>query len=542
MILKKAIRLFYTVKYLKFTQIAYRLRYKLAQGIIDNITELQTRSLADTWKNPIQKKSHLSKPWTFTFLEQKYNCQFPQDWNSDQLEKLWLYNLHYFDDLQSSKCAERKDMHVDLIHKWIDENPIGIGNGWEPYPTSLRIVNWIKWAYAVNPVTDAFTLSLAIQTRNLEKKLEYHLLGNHLFANAKALIFAGLYFEGKEADDWFNLGMHILKREVPEQILPDGGHFERSPMYHGIILEDMLDMVNLCQTYGKEYPPAWDEKINKMLCWLNNMLHPDGQISLFNDAALNIAAAPNELRLYATRIRFEDPLAPSSGTTTMEPSGYIRWQSNSAMLLMDVGEIGPSYLPGHAHADTLSFEMSIYGQRVIVDTGTSCYGLSAERLRQRKTISHNTVYVDQEDSSEVWGGFRVARRAKPFDLRVAETINNTKISCKHDGYKRLPGKVKHHREWILAENQATIIDNLSGSFTKAVASLHLHPEVQINKVQSNIYELTLIDGNTCRIAVKNGNCSLVKTTYHPGFGIVESTNCLRISFTTNSCETVITWQ
>ncbi|MFB1490650.1 MULTISPECIES: heparinase II/III family protein [unclassified Thiocapsa] len=48
-------------------------------------------------------------------------------------------------------------------------------------------------------------------------------------------------------------------------------------------------------------------------------------------------------------------------------------EAGSAVALLDVAPIGPDYLPGHAHADTLSFELSLFGQRVIVNGGTSRY-------------------------------------------------------------------------------------------------------------------------------------------------------------------------
>ena len=83
----------------------------------------------------------------------------------------------------------------------------------------------------------------------LEKRIESHLLGNHLFANAKALVFAGTYFSGAEADRWLNRGISILEREIPEQILLDGGHFELSTMYHALIFEDLLDLCNLLKCY-----------------------------------------------------------------------------------------------------------------------------------------------------------------------------------------------------------------------------------------------------------------------------------------------------
>ena len=65
-----------------------------------------------------------------------------------------------------------------------------------------------------------------------------------------------------------------------------------------------------------------------------------------------------------------------------------------AVAIGDIGNVGPDYIPGHAHADTLSFEMSVFDMRFIVNSGTSVYGLGAERLRQRGTAAHSTVVID----------------------------------------------------------------------------------------------------------------------------------------------------
>src|SRR5262249_13815017 len=146
-------------------------------------------------------------------------------------EKLWRYNLHYFDDLNAYDAAQRQEWHCSLLSQWVCENTPGFGTGWEPYPTSLRMVNWIKWVLTGNRLPAECIQSLAVQARWLSQRLEIHLLGNHLLANAKALLFAGIFFDGAEADEWLVRGLRILEREVAEQVLPDGGHIERSPMY-----------------------------------------------------------------------------------------------------------------------------------------------------------------------------------------------------------------------------------------------------------------------------------------------------------------------
>jgi uncharacterized heparinase superfamily protein len=190
---------------------------------------------------------------TFVFLNESRSITSKASWNDTAVEKLWLYNLHYFDDLNADGAVTRREWHRRLIERWIEESPPGYGNGWEPYPSSLRIVNWIKWTLSGGELSPRAIASLAVQIRFLCNRLEFHLLGNHLLANAKALIFAGAFFEQEEGEGWLAKGLAILRREIPEQILADGGHFERSPMYHGIILEDFLDIENIGLWIGNDH-------------------------------------------------------------------------------------------------------------------------------------------------------------------------------------------------------------------------------------------------------------------------------------------------
>ena len=106
--------------------------------------------------------------------------------------------------------------------------------------------------------------------------------------------------------------------------------------------------------------------------------------------------------------------------------------------------VGPDYIPGHAHADTLSFELSLGRERVFVNSGISEYGLTESRLYQRKTRAHNTVEVDNKDSSQVWSGFRVANRARVVERYCELNINKSIfLRGSHDGYKSLFGGCTH---------------------------------------------------------------------------------------------------
>jgi uncharacterized heparinase superfamily protein len=228
--------------------------------------------------------------------------------------------------------------------------------------------------------------------------------------------------------------------------------------------------------------------------------------------------------------------------TNLEASGYIRWQTDSAVALLDVAPIGPDYLPGHAHADTLNFELSVFGQRLIVDSGTSCYGPNQERSRQRGTAAHNTVMIDEQNSSEVWSGFRVARRARPFGLKVEAEKGATTIRCSHDGYWRLQGRPTHRREWVFDEKRITIKDQIENDFTKAIGRFHLHPDIEVT-IEKNAVKGTieLKSGQQIRWQIEGGDVRIIETTYHPEFGLIVPNKCIEVVFVESESKAIVSW-
>ena len=528
------LRYWHTLRHLKPAQIYGRLWFRLHRPRPDLRPAPALRPAEGGWMR-CARQSSMPGPATFRFLSVTREASAADDWNRTDWPKLWLYNLHYFDDLNADAAATRVAWHRAFVARWIAENRPAAGNGWEPYPLSLRLVNWVKWLAAGNVPDPGMLDSLAVQARWLMKRLEWHLLGNHLLANAKALVFAGTFFAGPEADAWRQQGLAILRREHAEQILNDGGHFERSPMYHAIILEDLLDLIQLALRWpwvieaGAE--PAWRRDAGRMLDWLQAMTHPDGEIAFFNDAAIGIAPNLAALTAYAGAFGIAAEESPRIGNPSqrrlLPESGYLRAEAGVAVLLADVGEIGPDYLPGHAHADTLCFELSVFGQRLVVNSGTSEYGLGAERLRQRGTAAHSTVQIDGADSSEVWSGFRVARRARPLCRTLDELDGAVILGCAHDGYLRLPGRPLHRREWRLTRGGLRITDRIEGGFGRAVARFHLHPAITVHG-DGVLGELELSDGHRIRWSASGGAVRIVGSTWHPEFGQSVAGHCIEL--------------
>ena len=503
--LAKLPRLMRTLRHMRARQIIDRVGRRLVLLPVKRGPAPDLRPVLGSWRNCPGRAPSMLSPTRFSFLSQAAEIGGQADWNSRDLSRLWLYNLHYFDDLRAQEAAKRSAWHRALIERWVIENPPRRGAGWEPYPTSLRIVNWIAWALAGNELAPRALQSLAVQTRSLCATLEFHLMGNHLLANAKALVFAGCFFSGREAEGWLRKGLNLLGAQFAEQILEDGGHFELSPMYHAIVLEDVIDLVQLGRLFPDQiggHEPSWRGLATRMLNWLSVMTHPDGEIAFFNDAACGIARSHADLTEYGAS--FAIPSVPDTRSLSwLSASGYARLRAGSFGAIFDAAEIGPAYLPGHGHADVLSLEISVDDRRLVTNGGTSSYEIGPVRTWERSSAAHATVELDGHSSSETWSSFRVGRRAHPFEVSIAETVSELTIAASHDGYRWLPGRPVHRRTVIVSPDAVRVIDLITEAGDHlVVARFPLHPAVTLAGVEPDGWRLEVGGNRVIRVAIE----------------------------------------
>lgn len=389
----------------------------------------------------------------FTFLN--ISAPFP-GWTDTSRGMLWAYNLNYMDWLvQEGLSAGEGAAWIDGFAEGFPQN----GIGQDPYPTALRLHNWIKF-FILHPEqrTRPREDSLYSQYKFLQKRIERHLDGNHLLEDAFALYASAAWFGEKEETERFG---KMLEGLLGEQILPDGAHFEQSPMYHCILLERLLDCCNLRPTEELE------RQAGRMLGHLESIVREDGGIPLLNDSALGIAPAPALLRAYARRLGLE------AGPLPLRECGYRRLSAGPLEATIDVGGITASWQPGHSHADCFNYELNIAGRPAVCDSGISTYEKNARRQWERSTEAHNTVTVNGMDSSEVWSGFRVGARAS---VKLLED-NAEGAFAVHDGF----GKCLHFRLFRISASGFYVKDSLSVE-ADAVSRIHLAPEAGPAKV------------------------------------------------------------
>ena len=514
---------FNTIRHLRLKQVIYQLLYRLKpKRKWDSVPGIKTSSeygnlIFSPW---IDKYPSLDSD-VFKFLNlRKQFFGFEVDWNFAGFGKLWNFNLNYMDFLLQTDLES--ETGLKLMHNYAERLNPG-STGLEPYPISLRGINWIKF-FSKNKIQDKnLDSSLRRQYGVLFENPEYHLMGNHLLENGFSLLFAAFYFRDKIL---YNKAKEIISTELKEQVLNDGAHFELSPMYHQIILDRLLDSVNLLQNNKHfkdqaEFLNMMQLKASSMIIWLNAISFQNGEIPLLNDSARGIAPTSIELSNYALRLGIVD--SEPDNNITLLSSGYRRFGGSSYDCIADTGSIGPDYQPGHAHADSFTFELYFNGKPLIVDTGVSTYEKNSRRQLERSTISHNTVEVGSRNSSQVWDGFRVGTRAEV--ISTEETDKERVV--RHNGYRNFG--IIHERKFSSGENSFSIEDRLVGKKKLPTLSrFHFHPDSEI-RTENNII---FFQGG--HLALENiENFAVRDYLYAPEFNVLIPGKVVEVSFKDN---------
>src|SRR5256714_7550313 len=354
--------------------------------------------------------------------------------------RLGRFHRQYGDDvLEAARAGDLAEARR-LVATWIEAHPPRNGDAWHPYPLATRVGNWVA-SLTLLPELASPELSRSLwrQLRRLRVNVENDVLGNHVIRNARALVLGGAAFGAPEPA---RRGIELLRRELHEQVLPDGGHYERSPSYHLVVLRDLLEI-------QAASPHSWlGEAIERMRGFAAALARPDGAPALFNDGTID-----------APRLELPDP---PEGLMVLPDSGFVVVREDPLWLAFRCGPSAPDFLPAHAHADALSFQLWWRGRPVVADPGTYTYEPGADRDWFRSTSAHSTVRVDDRDQFKLWGAFRSGRLPK-VSLRYAreQAVEASVV---------LPGRIRHVRRIEWAGNEVTVHDTLEGKGRHRVES------------------------------------------------------------------------
>lgn len=458
---------------------------------------------------------------TIELLSLPIDLALPIDWSTTARGPLFAYHLHQheFVRLPVFSPSER----AAILEDWIANHRRGIG--WDPHPISLRLICWAKLLGSRGLLPDSPGLremilsSMADQAETLSRGLETRLQANHLLSNLIGVVLAGIVLEGSRSAAWRERS-DLLVRELERQIHPDGGHEERSPMYHALLLEALLDLQAFCRAAPGVVPrgllECLQEKTRAMFRALQVLTHPDGRIALFSDSALGIASEPSTLRAYAGRLGLPvETEAP--GSDCLPQTGYVRFRAAPFDLIASVSGPAPPHQPGHAHCDALAFELSVDGLRLVTDTGVFEYRPGARRDHARTTASHATLQFDGAEQAEIWAAHRVGGRPT-VALTAWDAEGSAEATCR--GWSR--EAPLHRRRFVVAPDGVSITDRIEGSYSEVRSRLPIDPAWTVRLEGNRAWaHRPSHEGPGARVAIGLPDAfewSLERGPYYPTFG------------------------
>ena len=527
-------RLIRTVAHLRPSQILWRARYTAERALgMRRVPPVPTASpefnaaalarlgaLLNRWRaldTHAPARALDFRAGRFVFLNDPADFSASIDWSSPGRPRLWRYQLHYFDCAKElAIVGDKDDAHRIAAWQlyWIANNPPVTDVAWDAFTISARLFNWALAAAAWGAPAPSVATSYLHQAHFLATHLERDIAGNHLLKNACALAVAGALVDPKLLSG----ALALLREQLAEQILPDGGHYERSPMYHALILEDLLLTEAVLGPEGEFLRPT----IKKMAHFLAGILHPDGEIPFFGDSVLGEARAPAVLLDLAGHAPCGAPKSaayPDSGFYKLAASG------GEAFLILRGGMPGPPHQLGHAHADLFSIELSLGTRRVLVNGGTHGYAESPHRAWCRAEAAQNTIDVPRDPQLEAWGAFRVGARHQSPTVSFSPT----------DGFQGtavLPHGTTIRRTVRPVEREFHIEDEAVGERAPAtIARLQLAPGLTWQGTGTTWEVLDAQaegQGTHLCLHLDAGQATLQTSPHFPAFGVQQTSQVLHL--------------
>lgn len=525
--MKSLLLYYHTIRYLKPIQVFYQLWYRIKWHFIKTRGKQESNVIIHpiVWDFPFAINVHEYLGLnTFNFLNQKKTFLEHIDWNFMGHGKLWNYQLQYMNCLldegitQSSRLELLKSVSLQIISGQLKS---------EPYPVSLRLINSLIFCSKHSVRDEKIRKAIGIQLSFIKNNIEYHLLGNHVLINYISLSFTSLILQDELS---FKSYFHKLVSQLELQIFEDGGHYERTPMYHAQILHLLLGLIYLMnkKSVAKNEIEVLKLVCGRMMGWYSSISLNGVVLPLFNDTTVSMTPAYEYLQ------KLSEILFIDSVKLPLRSSGFRILKNNKVSVIINCGAISPSYQPGHTHSDMLHFVLCFEDKYIIVDTGVSTYTAGIDRLREKSTRMHNTVSYANMDQSQIWSSFRLGKRAHIRILEEDDSHITAEVKW-HNG-------MVHKRSFILSKDNLNIEDTVSHvpeSNVKPRACFHFDHRINLNPLSStNQYKIEVQGLEFSFI----GSCDIVTEDYQQAENFNKLNQSVKLSvYFADNLKTLISW-
>lgn len=441
----------------------------------------------------------------------------PFAWSPPGTNATWQSALHGFSWLKDMRIVggePPRQWARALVDDWISQHSRWSALAWQADVTATRLCAWLTMSDFLLSGADPdfatrFFTSLARQARQLRRVVPGDLTGSRRIAAIKGLIYVAACLPG--AAKRLDQATALLSRELSLQVLGDGGHVERSPSQQLSVLRDLIDIRATLDVAQAEIPDALQNAIDKMAPMLRFFRHGDGGLALFNDSI--------ESEAWLIDLVLTQSDAKGKPLTSAPHSAFERVVANRTLLLVDVGAPPASGYEAHCFAGTLSFEMSVGKERLIVNGGASIGGARDWRRAMQSTLAHSTLTIDNANSTDIFeddglihpssqpSGRLIGRRPERVACRRDESDGAVWLEGSHDGYLKPYGLIHRRRLYIspngddLRGEDLLVLPSGTGQVKPSVLGkpvtlrFHLHPTVRASLVQ---------DGAAILLRLSNG--------------------------------------
>lgn len=413
-----------------------------------------------------------------------------------------------------------------LFGEWNAKNVFLHGIAWTSVmEVAIRCIQWCvtlsflqRKGYTAN---NEMMVQLETGIKNMAEYIVKHYsrfssANNHLLVEATAIAYAGFAFKSKE---WMDLAIRLLDEELLKQNYTDGVNKEMALHYQTFGMEAYALVMLLMKRYGMGVPSAWKEMLAKQCEFVAYSMVNDTEACEFgdNDEGKIIDLEGGDISHYryllqlcslVLGIRFSSfsvvsetiswlftekeieecealPIYLVAESRTFEQGGYsfLRSKDGQIVIGIDHAPLGFGSIAAHGHADALSFQLYVKGKCIFGDPGTFIYHCNLpKRNEYRRSRNHNTVWVEDEEQSQMMGAFLWGKKAETSLMNKNFTTEEDFLQAEcnwHNGNK-------HIRTFKFDKKECLEITDRLKSSQNGYATLMLYPVCEVFEENGNI--------------------------------------------------------
>ena len=382
-----------------------------------------------------------------------------------------------------------------------------------PDVAGARIAAWLgHYDFFAASADDAFRQRLmgrlVADARSLAASLPTEELDGRALTALKGLIAAAVALPDHGA--FLARALRVLPQELGRQVLADGCHVERSPAQLLAALQDLTEIRTLLQAAQTPPPPILGTAIERMGPALRGLRHGDGGLALFNGTKEDNAALIELVLAQAMR--------GGRAHSSLPEGGFQRLQAGRSVLIVDCGVPAPARIDRYAHAGTLSFELSVGRDRMIVNCGAAPAAGPEWREATRATAAHSTLVIADTNSAELKPE-GLGRRPEHVEVQRQEAAGAHWLEASHDGYRKPFGAIHRRRLYVAESGEDIRGEDVVEAATPQpyVVRFHLHPTVDASLQQDGeAVLLRLPAGSGWRLRADGARLTLEESIYLGG--------------------------